>query len=304
MNTPSNGASDSPVTAGRVAPADISETRRFYWSVRRELWENRYLYIAPLVVACFVLLGTLIRTFSLAYRMPAGPKAHAALVGPLNLAPAPIMFATLLIGFFYCLDALYGERRDRSILFWKSLPVSDRTTVLSKVAVPLVVLPLFAFALSIATQRLLLLVATAALFGKGLSAAPLWSEFRLVQGAFGMIYGLGVHALWYAPIYGWFLMISAWARRTPILWAVLPLLLVSAVERIAFQTVSFMRMLQYRLTGAMREGFSFDMSGGRHQITGLEPARFFSAPGLWIGLAFAALFVWAAIRLRRYREPI
>ena len=58
------------------------------------------------------------------------------------MAPAPIMFATFLVGIFYCLDALHGERRDRSILFWKSLPVSDLTTVLSKASIPFAVLPL------------------------------------------------------------------------------------------------------------------------------------------------------------------
>ena len=69
-------------------------------------------------------------------------KRHALVVRPFSMAPAPIMLATFLVGLFYSLDALYGERRDRSILFWKSLPVSDRTTVLSKASIPLVVLPL------------------------------------------------------------------------------------------------------------------------------------------------------------------
>ena len=60
---------------------------------------------------------------------------------------------------FYCLDALYGERRDRSILFWKSLPVSDLTTVLSKASIPIVVLPLLTFAVTVATQLIMLLSA-------------------------------------------------------------------------------------------------------------------------------------------------
>jgi ABC-2 type transport system permease protein len=313
MNIPSNGVRDLPVESQRIAPAAISEMRLMYWSVRRELWENRFLYLAPLVVTAFVLFASFISMFGMPRRMqnlatldPA--RQHAVVVAPFSMAPAPIMLATLIVGLFYCLDALYGERRDRSILFWKSLPVSDLTTVLSKASIPLVALPLLAFALSVVTQRLMLLQATAILLGNGMSAAPLWAEFRFFQGSLVMLYGLAVHALWFAPIYGWLLLVSAWARRAPFLWAVLPLLAVSAVERVAFNTWSFMRMLQYRVTGAMAEAFVFKPKRGGHsiidQLSQLDPAKFLSRPGLWIGLAFAAACLAAAVRLRRYREPI
>ena len=116
-------------------PPPPGPTRPFTWSVRRELWENRSLYVAPLVVTAFVLLGSFISLLGLPARMQALPALdeaarHAMAVKPFSMAPAPIMLATLLVGIFYALDALYGERRDRSILFWKSLPVSDLTTVL------------------------------------------------------------------------------------------------------------------------------------------------------------------------------
>jgi ABC-2 type transport system permease protein len=289
------------------------ETRPMYWSVRRELWENRSIYIAPLAVAAVVLLGFLISTITLPYRMRAlsalaPAKLHAAVVGPFSMAPAPIMLATFIVGLFYSLDALYGERRDRSILFWKSLPVSDRTTVLSKASIPLVVLPLVAFVLSVATQVVMLFVSTAVLLGSRLSPVTLWAEFRFFQGLLIMLYGLTVHALWFAPIYGWLLLISAWARRATFLWAVLPLLAVSAIERIAFNTSHFMSLLKYRVTGAMAEAFVFKPGSGADgnidRLTQLAPAKFLSAPGLWIGLACAAAFLAAAIRLRRNREPI
>jgi ABC-2 type transport system permease protein len=291
----------------------MSETRLMYWSVRRELWENRFLYIAPLVVTAFVLLASLISMIGLPRRMQTLPtldpaKQHTVVVAPFSTAPAPIMLATFIVGTFYCLDALYGERRDRSILFWKSLPVSDLTTVLSKASIPLVVLPLFAFALSVVTQRIMLLQATAILVGNGMSPAPLWAEFRFFQGSLVMLYGLTVHALWFAPIYGWLLLVSAWARRATFLWAVLPLLAVSAVERTAFNTSYFMSMLQYRVMGAMAEAFVFKPRRGADgiidQLTQLDPAKFLTRPGLWVGLAFAGIFLAAAVRLRRYREPI
>src|SRR6185295_17272584 len=167
------------------APASLAATRPFYWSVRRELWENRSLYIAPLVVTGLVLFATLLGMFRLPGKMrtlPADPAAaHALVVRPFSLAPAPIMLATFLVGLFYSLDALYGERRDRSLLFWKSLPVSDRTTVLSKASIPLGVLPGIAFALSLVTFFTLLLLSTLVLLGNGISPARLWTEVRFVQ---------------------------------------------------------------------------------------------------------------------------
>jgi hypothetical protein len=224
------------------------------------------------------------------------------------MAPAPIMLAAFLVGIFYCLDALHGERRDRSILFWKSLPVSDRTTVLSKVAIPMVVLPLIAYVLSVFAQIYLLLFSTMVLLGNGLSPAPLWSEFGFFQGLLIMLYGLGVLTLWFAPIYGWLLLVSAWSRRSPFLWAVLPPLAIAAIERMAFRTRFFLSMLQYRVVGAMTEAFTaHEKTGGGgdiHHLSQLDPLRFLSAPGLWVGLVFAAVFVAAAVRLRRLREPI
>jgi ABC-2 type transport system permease protein len=291
----------------------MSETRPLHWSVRRELWENRSIYIAPLAVAAVVLLATSLGTIGLPRKMRTLPtldpaKQHATVARPYSLAPAPIMLATLLVGFFYCLDALYGERRDRSILFWKSLPVSDRTTVISKASIPLVVLPLIALALSIVTQLILLMLSTLVLLGNGLSPATLWAEVGFFRGLLIMPYGLTVHALWFAPIYGWLLLISTWAKRAPILWALLPPLAVAAVERIVFSTSYFGFMLKYRVAGAMTEAFALKLQRGGDgdisHLSQLTPARFLSAPGLWVGLAFTAACLAAAVRLRRNREPI
>lgn len=285
-----------------------------YWSVRRELWENRSVYLAPLIVAAVVLFASMITTLTLPVRMRAGSGFDAAkmqtrIVKPINMAPAPIMFTTFIIAFFYSIDALYGERRDRSILFWKSLPVSDLTTVLSKAAIPMGVLPLIGFVLGVASQIVLLPLSTMVLLGSGVSPVGFWADFRFFEGLFIMLYGLFVHVLWFAPIYGWLLLISAWAKRAPILWAVLPLLAISAVERILFNTWFFMRMLQYRMTGAMRQAFI--LTKGPHatdqnfdRFSQLDPVNFLTTPGLWVGLILAAVFLGAAVRLRRYREPI
>jgi ABC-2 type transport system permease protein len=292
--------------------AAATRTRPFYWSLRRELWENRSIYIAPLIVMAVVLFASLISTIGLPHKMRNLPaldpaQRHASVVSHYSLAPAPIMLATFLVGFFYCLDALHGERRDRSILFWKSLPVSDRTAVLSKASIPLVILPLIGFVLSAATLLVMLMAGTATLLLSRMSPATLWSELRFFQEPVIMFYGLTVHALWFAPIYCWLLLVSAWARRATLLWALLPWLVTAAVEKIAFSTTYFGSMLRYRVMGAMTEAFANQQHRSGEmldQLSQLSPARFLTAPGLWVGLIFAAACLAGAVRLRHDREPI
>jgi ABC-2 type transport system permease protein len=214
------------------------------------------------------------------------------------------MFTTFVVAVFYCLDALHGERRDRSILFWKSLPVSDLTTVLSKASIPLVVLPLLTFAITAATQWIMLLLSTAALLASGRSVATLWTQLPLFQMWLGLLYHLvTVHALWYAPIYGWLLLVSAWARRAAFLWAGLPLLAIGITEKIAFNTSHFAAMLQNRMGGGA-EAVTTPGGSPMDPMTHLTPDQFLSSPGLWIGLVAFAAFVAAAVRLRRYQGPI
>ena len=143
-------------------------TRPMYWSVRRELWENRSIYIAPLSVAAVIVFGFLLSAMAGAWAKAPQPDKLAQ---PYNLAAVLIMATTFFVAVFYCLDALHGERRDRSILFWKSLPVSDLTTVLSKAAIPLVVLPPLTFVITVATQFIMLLLSSAVLLMSGQSTA-------------------------------------------------------------------------------------------------------------------------------------
>jgi ABC-2 type transport system permease protein len=280
-----------------------------YWSVRRELWESRSIYIAPLAVAALILAGFLIGTIHPPDKMHAALAAnamqqHELIQQPYNFAELLIMGTTFIVAVFYCLDALYGERRDRSILFWKSLPVSDLTTVLSKASIPIVVLPLVTFAITVVTQWIMLLLGTAVLLGSGRSAAMLWTHLPLWHMSLGLLYHLvAIHALWYAPIFGWLLLVSAWAKRAPFLWAALPLLAIGVVEKIAFNTSHFAAMLGQRIGGP--EGAA--STAGRmsmDSMTQVTPGQFLISPGLWIGLAVAALFLAAAVRVRRYREPI
>jgi ABC-2 type transport system permease protein len=216
-----------------------------------------------------------------------------------------LIVTAFIVGVFYCLDALHSERRDRSILFWKSLPVSDLTTVLSKASVPFVILPLIIFGTVVLVQFLMLLWSSAILLPSGL-AATTWTRFNLFQQSVILLYSLIVIVLWHAPIYGWALLISGWARRATFLWAVLPFLAIGVLEKIAFDTSHFASMLKDRVFGAGDTAFAFQPHRGVaiDSLVQLTPGRYLTTPGLWIGLAFAAAFVAIAVRQRRYRGPI
>jgi ABC-2 type transport system permease protein len=298
-----------------IAPTAMSATRPMYWSVRRELWENRSIYIAPLAAGIVYMLGFLISLIWLPRSMrelQGLDLAHQriALAMLYSHAGMLLMVTALLVGVFYSLDALHGERRDRSILFWKSLPVSDLTTVLSKACIPLVVLPLLVFAITVTLQLIMRLLSLAVLVVSGAGAATLWTRLPLFQMELVLLYGVTVLALWHAPIYCWLLLLSGWARRAVFLWAVLPPLAIGVFEKIAFHTSYFGSLLKERLFGFAAGAFDLKDKAGvpvdAHFIplTQLAPGRFLSSPGLWIGLAFAAACIAAAVRLRRYRDPI
>ncbi|MEN3370931.1 MAG: type transport system permease protein [Verrucomicrobiota bacterium] len=310
MNTETN----EPSQVHPAAPAPMTATRPFYWSVRRELWENRSIYMAPLIAAGVVLFGFGFTAFDLPRRRLnalalESARQRAAIEMPYDAAAMMIMFTVFIVGIFYCLDALHGERRDRSILFWKSLPVSDLTSVLSKAIVPLAILPLLTFVMVLATQFIMLLVSTAVLLPSGL-AGTTWQLLPWPRLSLILLYGLVTCTLWEAPIFAWLLLVSSWARRATFLWAVLPWLAISAIEKLAFDTTFFIRMLVHRLTGGFEEGFVVvKYSKDAHvpvvdRLTQFDPLKFLSSPGVWIGLVIAVVFIAATVRVRRYRGPL
>jgi len=310
MNTPSNTMPGSSLGSQGVTPAIFSATRPFYWSVRRELWENRLVYLTPFTAAAVFLFGFLINMMNLRRQMHGVWPVHAAyqrdvFTMPYEISAVLIMGTALIVGIFYSLDALYGERRDRSILFWKSLPVSDLTTVLSKLSIPLFVIPLLSFAITIVTQFIMLLLGSAVLLKSGANIDALWTLESFFQVSIDLFYHMfTVHGLWYAPIYGWLLLVSAASPRAPFIWAVLPPFVICGLEKIAFNTMHFLTMLEHRLEGPPAHAMTMPAGAPTGPMSSLIPLHFFSEPGLWIGLAIAAIFLAAAVRLRRYRGPI
>jgi ABC-2 type transport system permease protein len=312
MNNEPNNVLDAPLDGPRNAL--VSATRPFYWSVRRELWENRSIYLAPLIAAGVVLFGYGMTVFNLPQlrrnALALEPtRMRAAIEMPYDAAAMMIMFTVFIVGIFYCLDAIYGERRDRSILFWKSLPVSDRTSVLSKAIVPLAILPLLTFVIVIATQFVMLLLSTVLLLPSGL-AGTTWQLLPLPRLWLMLLYGLVTSTLWEAPVFAWLLLVSSWARRATFLWAVLPWLAISAIEKLAFDTTFFIRLLGRRLTDGFQQGFVVvKYPTNAHvpivdRLIQFDPLKFLTNPELWIGLVVAVAFLIAAIRLRRFRGPL
>ena len=274
--------------------------KSFIWSVRREIWEHRIVLAAPLGVAGLVLIGYLaILPFGLqaALADPAHRRATLALV--INAATFICMIAALAAALFYCVEALHGERRDRAILFFKALPVSDTMTVTAKLCVPVLVLPVIVFAGTMALFGAILVTTSVILAIGGHAVAPLWSGFAVPPSC--LVYALTIATLWYLPLYGALLVVSAAAKHAPVLWAGLPLLLLAALDRLVVHSGRVEAFYRYRLFGWMDEALRFSAAG---QPVGRTFERFLTSPGLWLGLGFAVLALAAAGHLRRRATPL
>jgi ABC-2 type transport system permease protein len=282
--------------------------------VRREFWEHRSLWVAPSVVAALMVLGAFFA--SVKYRAPnadlsgdQGPWNGMTMFAVMQgFVSSPLSLVTTIVLLFYLLDCLYAERRDRSFLFWKSLPVSDGLTVLSKFLVAVIIVPLGVYALGLVVSLLLTgMWQVNAALGR-LPPIPGWDMGGWLQAELALLACLFVAALWYAPWAAYLLVVSAWARRNPLLWFFLPPVAAQALERIAFGTHYIASFIAYRLFGIWPRLFSHMHFGrGRAFAIGsalpqLDIKAVLADVDLWLGLAAAAGLVYAAIRLRRYRD--
>ncbi len=298
----------------------------FPWLIRRELWEHRSFFIVPAALIALLLalytwgmfadnisIGMDHGDVTLGEAMTSDPQHRKLLFGvvPLLVPTVLLNVALLLTWFFYLSYTLYSDRKDRSVLFWKSLPVSDAATVLSKLTVAMLVLPAIILAGILLAAAAMTLVNTAVV---GLSGQNPWeqvvTQVPFLSGTAVLAYALLVQSLWYAPVFGWLLLVSAWAPRVPALWAVLPWLALTIIERILFNTGRVAGFLGERLQPVVPTAFRDTEMKDRiesdqwHEALGsvIDPAAFLAEPGLYIGLAMAAAFVAAAVWSRRYRD--
>lgn len=280
-----------------------------YWSIRRELWESRWLYLAPLAAAVVFLGGFVVN----AMQLPGKVRAFGALdamqqrhmiADPYDMAAGFLMIVAMIVGGFYCVGALQSERQDRSILFWKSLPVSDGMAVFAKASIPLVYLPLQTFALTWLLHLTMLAVSSVVLSVNGLEPGIPWRLLEMPRMTMLLLYHLvTVHGFWHAPYYGWLLLVSAWAKRAALPWAVVPYFVIGAVERTVFGTSRVTDFLVDRLSGGGHEAVTMPGTLPMHPMTHPTPDSFLMSPGLWVGLALTAVFLVASARLRHERGP-
>ena len=284
--------------------------RRFVWALRRELWEMRWIWLAPSGIAVVLVVGFAAYALHLPRRMAAIATLDPAhqrqvLLAPYEIVAAFLMVAGLLVAAIYCVDALYGERRDRSILLWKSLPVSDAMTVLAKFCIPILVLPVIIWALTVAVHMAMLLTSTAVLAASGQSAALLWSEIHLLPNSLGLLYHLvALHGISTAPLYAWLLFVSAWATRAPLAWAILPPVAIGFLERVAFGTTRFAELGFSRLGGGSGDAVAPAGSTVMDSMVAVPVTWLLADAQLWVGFAVAALFLVGAVRLRRSAQVI
>ncbi|MGK5079091.1 hypothetical protein [Janthinobacterium sp. HLX7-2] len=328
----------------------ISPMKKMQWLIRRELWEYKGMLLwTPTVIGIVMtLLGTLMTVGTIAKT-----KMRTALIlngeevswsaifntrtfGPrrteiidtiannYTYTAAPLFLALGFLVFFYCLSALHDDRRDRSVLFWKSLPVSDAQTVLSKVAIALLVAPLIVAAAASLTSLALVLILSGVLAVNGIHVfSELASSPGLYLGPLRVFGLLPVYCLWALPTVGWLLMVSSWAKSKVFLWAVgVPLLLLVLTVwagKLA-QMENDVSWIQMNLIGRALLGtlpgswYLFEpellpQMRGLGQGSHLARVDVFSnswsslsLPAAWLGAAAGAAQIYAAIGLRRWRE--
>ena len=295
--------------------------------IRRELWEHRSIWLTPIVIAGVVTLGTLTAL------MFAGEFAHEldlAIFGAQNIA-GDMERKAVLTGFFvgsswlfllglgvltifYTLDSLYAERKDKSILFWRSLPVTDAETVISKLLTAVVLIPAFAIVAIIGTHIVNLIVTSIWVSIKGGDAGLLiWGSVPLLDNWLATALTVFGMAIWMSPFLGWFLFVSAYTKRSPLLMAFLPLVLIPMIEGIFFRSANFAEAVWGRgakiplFSGIDIETF-FDEGHARVSeemvslLAHLDLGKFVTSIDTWIGIIVCGLLTTAAIYVRRFRD--
>ena len=281
----------------------------YVWLVRREFWENRAIWIIPAAIGVVLTLASLFGTVEATFFDSA--ESTRSMASMMFLAFGALFFAAMsLYSYWYLLDCLYADRKDRSVLFWKSLPISDTATVLSKLFVALVAIPMIYFLAADAASLLaafVLSVRAHSVPGNALWQPDLWLQLQAAW-----IYVIVTTAIWYLPVAGWLLVISAWAKRAVMLWSVLPPLAVIVAERLFIGTHVCLSVIDDRMTGYASRAFSVDAewagSWSRDQpfVTPsmwrtLDPQGFLSSPATWIGALVGCALIAAAIQLRARR---
>lgn len=288
----------------------------------REYWENRRaIFTTPLVITALsmVLIIVSMGVFGRAIHIDgesytlgeviANMSSHEAQelsdhINHLLLASsAPIMIGVWFCMVFTALGSLYDEKKDSSILFWKSMPVSDLQTILSKMLTVTVVIPVIAIGFTFIFQIFLLIVGSFYTIGTEYSAwSLLWSSTNLPALVLNEVVYMAMYSLWALPIFAWFMLASVIAKRTPLLVATIPVALIALFEGLFFHSEHLVRFIGLRLSGAHILGTENGFGQNFTQFsprTSLDIIQSATQPAFWIGLGIAAGLLYATILLRK-----
>ena len=315
--------------------------------LKREYWEHKGgFFWAPIVVASLIALLTIgSMLFATTIAGPHGgfhmgseslslQQALSSISEPdkINFAkglaasyPAVALPLIVMLGFvvfFYCLGNLFDERKDRSILFWKSLPVSDRDTVISKALTALIAGPLITigFALVLSLVLVFALMLLASFHGMNLFGLVLADKnFYLV--ILQILSFIPIYALWALPTVGYLMFVSSWAKTKPFLWAVgVPVLggvILSWVNILAgspYKLDKYWEIVVGRGLGSVMPGTWLGQVAGQSQSSIQADSSnaiqyllsntygLLSTANLWIGVAIGIAFLFGAMKMRRYRD--
>ncbi|MDH5320811.1 MAG: ABC-2 transporter permease [Gammaproteobacteria bacterium] len=296
--------------------------------MRREVWEHRSIWVTPSAVAMVVTLLTLamfvaaskfgdITDMAIIGASSVGDhERRMALLATLLGYTSVFLIAMWILTIFYCLDTLYSERKDKSILFWRSLPITDAETVISKLLTAMLLIPLVTFAAVAASHLVNLVLISLWINSEGGSPGTLiWGSVPLFDTWLALLVVLLAVPLWISPLLGWFLFVSAWTKRNPFLTAFLPLAVLPILEYVILRSHLLWDAITARLSMQSMPLFSinpdliFDDKSFRNLrledlslLKLLDISKLLSSLELWIGLIVCGLFATAAIYIRRYRD--
>jgi len=318
--------------------------KTLYWLVRREFWEHRGGFVwAPVITSIVFLvlnmmgivsgevlgarngfhfgplegqdLAAKIQSMDVHQMQEVGAALDMAMLSSSFLIS--VVFAFVV--FFYCLGALYDDRRDRSILFWKSLPISDSATVLSKVIAAALIAPVIVVICGVLTGIAMLLLFTITLSFHGVSMWSLLTLAHPLQVVGFLIGSIPLYLLWALPTVGWLMLCSSWAKAKPFLWAVvIPVALgvmiswFNLLGSAGFKSNWYWREIVARaLFSGFPGGWLRDEAASQLGKNPEHISHFFSlsnsyavlsTPDIWIGAAAGIAMLAGAVWFRRWRD--
>jgi ABC-2 type transport system permease protein len=286
--------------------------KNYVWLVRREFWENKAIWIIPAAIGCTLTIAALFGRVEIA--LPALPTQNRSVAAMVFFALGAVFFVVMSIySCWYLLECLHADRKDRSVLFWKSMPISDTATVVSKLFVGLIAIPVVYFAAAdLATLLMAVILSARMSLGGALAETAFWHPSFWLQLQVLWVYAILTAAIWFLPICGWLLVVSAWARRAVLLWAILPPLAAILAEHLFVHTHVIASVLSGRLLGGYRAAaFDDPMPHREWSLQAGDPAAalestwrvldltgFLANPQTWIGALCGAALIAVAIRLR------